>query len=45
MFLKVLTLIKIYQQVKNVICAVFGILLVKTLIIKNIWVMVVMICL
>ena len=43
MFLKVLKLIKIYQLLKNVICVVRGILLVKILIIKNICVMVVMI--
>ena len=42
-FLKVLTLIKLYQQVKNVICVVIGILLITILITKNILVMVVMI--
>ena len=39
--MKVLTLIKIYCLVKNVDYAVFGILLIKTLIIKNTCVMVV----
>ena len=43
--LKESTLIKIYQQVKNVICVVVGILLIKILIIKNICVMVATICL
>ena len=44
-FLKESTLIKIYQQVENDICVVIGILLIRILIIKNICVMVVMICL
>ena len=43
--MKVLTLIKMYSLVKNVGYVVIGILLIKTLIIKNICVMVVMICL
>ena len=42
---KVLTLIKIYLLVKDVGYVVTGILLIKTLIIKNACVMVVMICL
>ena len=41
----IMTLIKIYLLVKNVGYAVIGILLIKTLIIKNICVMIVMICL
>ena len=44
-FLKELMLIKIYQTVNKVIYVVIGILLIKILIIKNICVMVVMICL
>ena len=43
--MKVLTLIKIYLLVKNVGYVVIGILLIKTLIIKNTCVMFVMICL
>ena len=43
--MKVLTLIKIYLLVKDVGYVVIGILLIKTLIIKNTCVMVVMICL
>ena len=42
---KVLTLIKVYQLVKNVTRVVIGISLIKILIIKNICVMIVMICL
>ena len=41
--MKVLTLIKIYLLVKDVDYVVIGILLIKTLIIKNTCVMVVMI--
>ena len=43
--MKVLTLIKIYLLVKDVGYVVIDILLIKTLIIKNTCVMVVMICL
>ena len=43
--MKVLTLIKIYLLVEDVGYVVIGILLIKTLIIKNTCVMVVMICL
>ena len=43
--MKVLTLIKIYLLVKDVGYVVIGILSIKTLIIKNRYVMVVMICL
>ena len=43
--MKVLTLIKIYLLVKDVDYVVIGILLIKTLIIKNTCVMIVMICL
>ena len=43
--MKVLTLIKIYLLVKDVGYVVIGILLIKTLIIKNTCIMVVMICL
>ena len=43
--MKVLALIKIYLLVKDVGYVVIGILLIKTLIIKNTCIMVVMICL
>ena len=43
--MKVLTLIKIYLLVKDVGYVVIGILLIKTLTIKNTCLMVVMICL